>query len=422
MELAGHIETQPWMTAPGTRAVFDALCAEGAVVRIVGGAVRDAVIGRADSHTEIDIATPDGPETVTRLLEAAGLRAVPTGIKHGTVTAVAAHRPFEITTLRHDVETDGRHATVAFIDDWAADAARRDFTMNALYCDPDGTLYDPVGGLADLKAGRVRFIGDGPTRIDEDALRVLRFFRFHARYGSGAPDRDAVAACRAKAAAVATLSGERVGSEMLKLLAVATPGAALDLMIEAGVMAHVLPGVSGIDGLAALCRAEAGTPDGLRRLAMLLRPGGDAMEAAQRLRLSNDQRDRLITMAEPAPEVDPVVAGLDPLTQRRILYRIGAAPFIDLVYLAWAEAAFHAQRDAEAMASPYDAMIAAARDWPAPTLPVKGADVMALGVAPGPEVGRLLTAVEDWWIAGDFQADRDETLVRLKQLAAATDV
>jgi poly(A) polymerase len=416
MEPAGHIDTQPWMTAPGTRAVFGALGAEGAVVRIVGGAVRDAVIGRADSNTEVDIATPDGPETVTRLLEAAGLRAVPTGIKHGTVTAVAAHRPFEITTLRHDVETDGRHALVAFIDDWAADAARRDFTMNALYCDPDGTLYDPEGGLADLKAGRVRFIGHGPTRIDEDALRVLRFFRFHARYGGGAPDSDAVAACRAKAAAVATLSGERVGGEMLKLLAAPTPCEALDLMIETGVMAHVLPGVSRIDGLAALCRAEAGTPDGLRRLAMLLRTGGDARAAAQRLRLSNDQRDRLMAMIEPGAEV---VAGLDPLAQRRILYRIGAATFIDLVYLAWAEAAFHEQRDAEAMAAPYDAMIATARNWPAPTLPVKGADVTALGVAPGPEVGQLLTAIEGWWIAGDFQANRDETLARLKELAAA---
>lgn len=415
MEPVGHIDTRSWMTAPGTRALFDALCAEGAVVRIVGGAVRDAVIGHANSYTEIDIATPDGPETVTRLLEAAGLRVVPTGIKHGTVTAVAAHRPFEITTLRHDVETDGRHATVAFIDDWAADAARRDFTMNALYCDPDGTLYDPVGGIADLKAGRVRFIGDGPTRIDEDALRVLRFFRFHAHYGGG-PDRDAVAACRAKAAKVATLSGERVGGEMLKLLAAPMPCEALDLMIEAGVMAHVLPGVSRIDGLAALCRAEAGTPNGLRRLAMLLRPGGDAMVAAQRLRLSNDQRDRLMAIVEPGTEV---VAGLDPLAQRRILYRVGAAIFIDLVYLAWAEAAFHEQRDAEAMASAYDAMLATARNWPAPTLPVKGADVTALGVAPGPEVGQLLAAIEDWWMAGDFQADRDETLVRLKELAAA---
>ncbi len=416
MEPAGHIDTQPWMTAPGTRAVFDALGAEGAVVRIVGGAVRDAVIGRADSDTEVDIATPDGPETVTRLLEASGLRAVPTGIKHGTVTAVAAHRPFEITTLRHDVETDGRHATVAFIDDWAADAARRDFTMNALYCDPDGTLYDPVGGLADLKAGRVRFIGDGATRINEDALRVLRFFRFHARYGGGDPDSDAVAACRAKATAVPTLSGERVGGEMLKLLAAPTPSEALDLMIETGIMAHVLPGVSRIHGLAALCQAEAETPDGLRRLALLLRPGGDAMAAAQRLRLSNDQRDRLVAMVEPGAEV---VASLDFLAQRRILYRIGAARFIDLVYLAWAKAAFHEQRDAEAMAAPYDAMIATARNWPAPALPVKGADVTALSVAPGPEVGRLLTAIEDWWISGDFQADRDETLVMLKELAAA---
>ncbi|MEE2979967.1 MAG: CCA tRNA nucleotidyltransferase, partial [Pseudomonadota bacterium] len=285
MESAGRIDPPPWMTAPETRSVLDALGAEGAVVRLVGGAVRDAVIGRPHGGTDIDIATPDTPETVIRLLEAAGLRAVPTGLKHGTVTAVAGRQPFEITTLRRDLETDGRHATVAFTDDWAADAARRDFTMNALYCDPGGTLYDPVGGIADIKAGRVRFIGDGRTRIDEDALRILRFFRFHAHYGATTADGDALDACRAKAAAVAALSGERIGPEMLKLLAAANPIEALTLMIESGVMAHLLPGVGDAGPLSALCQAEAGEPDALRRLALLLRPGGGATAAAQRLRL-----------------------------------------------------------------------------------------------------------------------------------------
>ena len=413
MERAGRIDPPPWMTAPETRSVFAALGAGGAVVRVVGGAVRDAVTGRPHGATDIDIATPDTPGIVIRLLEAAGLRAVPTGLKHGTVTAVAGRRPFEVTTLRRDVETDGRHALVAFTDDWAADAARRDFTMNALYCDPDGTLYDPQGGLADLKAGRVRFIGDGRTRIDEDALRIPRFFRFHAHYGATAADGDALDACRAKAAAVAALSSERVGAEILKLLAAADPTEALRLMIETGVMAHLLPGVGAVGALPALCQAEAGEPDALRRLALLLRPGGGATAAAQRLRLANQQHDRLVAMAEPAVTV---VGGLDRHAQRRILYQIGAPRFIDLVFLAWAEAAFHEQRGADAMAAPYDALIETARDWTAPSLPVSGADVVAISVAPGPEVGRLLAAVEEWWIAGDFQAGRDEALAKLKTL------
>ena len=416
MEPAGRIALQPWMIAPGIRAVLEALGAEGAVVRLVGGAVRDAVIGRPHGGTDVDIATPDTPDTVIRLLEAAGLRAVATGLKHGTVTAVADHQPYEVTTLRRDVETDGRHAVVAFTDDWAADAARRDFTMNALYCDPDGTLYDPQGGVADLEARRVRFIGDGAARIDEDALRILRFFRFYAHYGgAAAADGDALAACRAKASAVGALSGERVGGEMLKLLAAPDPAEALGLMIETGVMAQVLPGVGRLDGLCELCQAEAGEPDALRRLAILLRPLGGAGEAAQRLRLANHQGDRLAAMVEPTVAV---AGGLDRLTQRRCLHRLGAPAFIDLVYLAWAEAAFHERRGAEALAAPYSAMIETARNWPAPALPVKGADVIALGIAPGPEVGRLLTAVEAWWIDGDFQAGRDEALAKLKELAA----
>ncbi|MEE8534186.1 MAG: CCA tRNA nucleotidyltransferase, partial [Alphaproteobacteria bacterium] len=235
------------MKAPATRAVVDALTADSAEVRFVGGCVRDAVAGR--KVTDVDIATPDPPETVTRLLEAAGIRVVPTGIAHGTVTAVIRHRHFEITTLRRDVETYGRRAKVAFTDDWTADAARRDFTINALFCDPDGTLYDPFGGIDDLDAGRVRFVGDAVKRIKEDVLRLLRFFRFYAHYGRPPPDAEALAACRAMARALPGLSGERVSAELLRLLAAPDPAAVLALMIEAEVLAFVLPEVAGLDAL-----------------------------------------------------------------------------------------------------------------------------------------------------------------------------
>ena len=221
MEPSGHLDLQTWMKADETRAMVEVLRAGGQTVRFVGGCVRDAVLERAVK--DIDLATPDPPETVIERLEQAGLGAVPTGIDHGTVTAVVGEAHFEITTLRRDVETYGRRARVEFTDDWVADASRRDFTINALFCDPDGTLYDPTGGLGDLKAGRVRFIGDPAQRIDEDVLRILRFFRFHAWYGQEALDQEGFAACRALAHRLPALSGERVAGELFRLLDAADP-------------------------------------------------------------------------------------------------------------------------------------------------------------------------------------------------------
>ena len=395
------------MTAPATRAVTEALSAEGATVRFVGGCVRDAVLGR--NVKDVDIATADPPETVTRLLEAAGLKAVPTGIAHGTVTAVADGTPFEVTTLRHDVETDGRHATVVFTDDWVADAARRDFTLNALYCDADGTLYDPVGGIEDARRGRVRFVGDARARIEEDALRLLRFFRFHAHYGRGEADATALAACRELAPLLANLSGERLRDETLKLLAAPAPAPVVALMIEEGVLGHVLPEVAGVGALAGLCAIEGDTADPLRRLACLLRDGqGGTERTAERLRLSKVDTKRLAALATPAVAI---AADDSVRVQRRALYRVGRALFVDLVTMAWAAA----PGDAGAIR----AMLATAAAWEDPALPVKGADVAALGVPVGPEVGRLLTAVEAWWQDGDYRADRAETLERLKALVDA---
>ncbi len=407
MKPAGKLALQPWMTAPATRAVVDALGVEGAVVRFVGGCVRDAVLGR--EVRDVDIATQASPETVTRLLRAAGIKAVPTGVAHGTVTAVTEGAHFEITTLRRDVETDGRHAKVAFTDDWAADAARRDFTLNALYCDPDGTLYDPVGGLEDARQGRVRFVGDARARIEEDALRLMRFFRFHAYYARDEPDAAALAACREMAHLLANLSGERLRDETLKLLAAPEPAAVVSLMIEEGVLGRVLPEVTGVGTLAGLCAIEGDAADPLRRLARLLRDGqGRAGQVAERLRLSKAETKRLAAMAAPPVAID---ADDDVPTQRRALYRVGKALFADLVYLAWAAA----PGDADA----YRAMLATADAWEAPKLPVTGVDVAALGVPTGPEVGRLLAAVEAWWQGGDYRAKRAEALETLKALAGS---
>ena len=282
------------MTAPETKAVIAALTAGGAEVRFVGGCVRDAAIGRA--VTDVDIATHDLPETVIELLQAARLKVVPTGLKHGTVTAVVKGQHFEITTLRRDVETFGRHARVEFTDDWAADAARRDFTMNAMFLGIDGTLYDPFGGLADLRAGRVRFVGDARQRIKEDVLRLLRFFRFHARYGRGAPDAEGLAACRALAPLLPTLSAERVRDETLKLLRAPAPADVLRLMAREDILARYLPEAHKFERLAALTAlpTERDAPDGLRRLAAVLDvDGAGAREVATRLRFSNAEIKRL---------------------------------------------------------------------------------------------------------------------------------
>ncbi len=403
------IESQPWMTAPETRKVLEALTARGARVRFVGGCVRDALLGRPVK--DVDIATHDDPVTVMKLLEAAGIHAIPTGIAHGTVTAVIGKEHFEITTLREDIETDGRRAKVAFTDDWKADAARRDFTFNAIFCTPDGTIFDPFGGIEDLKAGRVRFVGDAETRIREDVLRLLRFFRFHAHYGKGETDGQAVAACRKLAHLLPTLSGERVGAEILRLLAADDPVPALALMRAEGVLAQVLPEAQNLARLAGLVAIERGyrETDALRRLAAMLTVAvAGAQAVAKRLRLSNAEAERLVALAAPA---SPVTATNEAKIQRRELYRLGAARYRDLTLIAWAQTTGHTDD------SVYGSMVAAAESWQTIALPIKGRDVLALGVENGPEVGRLLKAIEAWWIENDFKPDREACLAKLKSLA-----
>lgn len=421
MKPAGHMDPQPWMVAGSTRAVIAALVRDGQTVRFVGGSVRDALLGRPVQ--DVDIATPDPPETVMRLITEAGLTAIPTGIQHGTITAVADGVPFEITTLRRDVETFGRHARVAYTDDWAADAARRDFTMNAIFCDADGTLYDPCGGIPDLKRGLVRFVGEPAQRITEDVLRLLRYFRFLAHYGRAAPDAAAIKACRDFAPKLPGLSGERVRVELLKLLAAPDPASILDLMHRETILAHTLPEATDLATLRSLVGIEdgcAGLPglaqgaDPLRRLgAVLATDETGVVRVANRLRLSNAERQRLAQMLAQGDHPDPD----DPPPLRRArLHRMGRERYCDRLFLAWArERAGQpvGPRDVRYRESLEDAL-----RWEPKSLPVSGADVHALGVERGPEVGRLLAAIEDWWIASDFTADRAAALAKLREVTA----
>jgi poly(A) polymerase len=399
-----RIEPQPWMTDLITLSVLEALSAGGAQARFVGGSVRDALLGRRIG--DIDIATPTPPERVIELLEKCDIKVVPTGLAHGTVTAIAGTPPrhFEITTLRRDVETYGRRARVAFDADWAADAARRDFTINAIFLDPDGTVHDPVGGLADLRAHRVRFVGDPATRIAEDVLRILRYYRFEARFGTGLGDPQARAACRALAHLLANLSAERVAQELVKLLETSYPISALRMMLEDGVLSVILPEARRLDRLRHMIAIEP-EPDPLRRLAALIEVDGPgAVALAERLHLSNAWRDRLHGLAPPWA-IDPPA---DMAAQRRALYRLGAERYRDVALLLAAEGAMSRDRFGE--------LLALARDWTPPAFPLAGRDVTALGIAAGPEVGRLLGAVHDWWEAGDFTADRAACLLYLQGL------
>ncbi|MBI3677302.1 MAG: CCA tRNA nucleotidyltransferase [Proteobacteria bacterium] len=401
------------MRAPETRAVLDALMKDGGEARFVGGVVRNALLGREIS--DIDIATPLTPDDVTKRLQAAGLGVVPTGIEHGTVTAISNGKPFEVTTLRRDVSTDGRRATVAFTKDWAEDAQRRDFTMNALYADADGEISDSVGGVKDLKAGRVRFVGDPATRIREDYLRILRLFRFHAWYGKGDLDSTGLRAAAAEKSGLAQLSGERIQKELLRLLEAESPVPVLRSMAASGILGEILPGDLNIVRLERLVAIDAGnffTPDAVLRLAALL--PGDVVTVrvvADRLKLSNADRERLIDLST---ATERVVSYLSIREVRKLLYRLGTARFKDRTFLRWAE---------DSKASNYiqwRAMLAMADAWERPVFPLTGRKVMQAGVPEGPLVGRILDEVEDWWIDSDFTDDEFSLAERLKAVVQAT--
>ncbi|MGH7026391.1 CCA tRNA nucleotidyltransferase [Brevundimonas sp.] len=392
-----RLEGQDWLTASATRAVTAALAAAGGpdCARFVGGCVRNALIGAPID--DIDIATTLTPDAVVAALKAARLRSVPTGIEHGTVTAISEHQPFEITTLRRDVSTDGRRATVAFTTDWAEDAGRRDFRLNALYADADGVILDPTGqGFDDAMAGRIVFVGEPEGRIREDYLRILRFYRFHAWYGRGAPDAAAVAACAAMAEGVERLSAERVSKELLKLLAAPDPRPAVRLMDRAGVLGRVVPEPTGLALFEAMTDLSG---DPVQRLSTLLPVDPvQAAEVARRLRLSNAQCDRLVE----AVSGEATMALTEPQA-RAAIYRDGRQAFEDRVLRAWA-----AGGDADGARR----LLALAQDWSRPSLPVGGRDLAKLGLAPGPETGRVLKAFEADWIADDFPDHGHEERLR----------
>ena len=358
--------------------------------RYVGGIVRDTLLGI--DAADVDIATRHEPDEVIDRLRAAGIKTVPTGIAHGTITAVLPSGTIEVTTLRHDISTDGRHAVVAFTDDWREDAARRDFTINALYADPaSGTVYDYFGGLDDLAARRVCFIGDPYRRIAEDHLRILRFFRFHARFGDAIDDAG-LDACMARANDLMALSRERIASELLKLLVAPAAVAVVALMIERGILRAVLPEIADIDGMARLAEREhvAGiAPDAIRRLATLV-PAETAEGVGARLKLSNADRKRLIQATGGAGDEGP----------RALAYRVGTTSALDRLLIAGA---------------PTEAVIA----WAPPSLPIGGGALVERGLRKGPAVARALRGIETRWIAEDFPPAPRVDQIADEEVAAA---
>ncbi len=352
--------------------------------RLVGGAVRDCLAGIAPG--DIDLATPDPPDAVTARLQAAGLRAIPTGLAHGTITAIAQGHGFEITTLRRDILTDGRHAVVAWTDDWREDAARRDFTINAMSATPDGTVHDYFGGIADLQAGILRFVGDPSLRIAEDALRILRFFRFYARFGATPPTADTTAAITSAAATLNTLSVERVWSELRALLASQSPLAAITLMQRLGVLDTLLPQAYSRQTLADLL-AKPAPADPILRLAALFT--GNDTNLAERLKFSRAEADRLHALrTTPTP-----TPGMSDADLRRLLAGFTKDIVIGSAWLAAADAT-----TSVALAT----RIAATKT---PIFPLAGRDALALGAAPGPAIGAVLAQVRAWWLAAGCTAD-----------------
>ncbi len=395
-----RLQDAAWLTQGPLPRLLDVLSGDGEEARVAGGAIRNAVMKLPPG--DIDIATTATPEEVIRRVTQAGLKAVPTGIEHGTVTVVAAGIPFEVTTLRVDVETFGRKANVRFGRDWKADAERRDFTMNALTATADGTIHDYVGGLADLEARRVRFIGDPAMRIAEDYLRILRFFRFHAAYGEGEPDAAGVAACIAGRGGLEQLSRERARMELLKLLVAKGVVPALSVMAESGLLVQMLGGVPLIAETARMAELEAALgldADPVRRLAALnVFVVEDAERLWQRLRLSNAEHERLASMGEVWWR--RIVPAGDALA-RPWLYRLGPERYLDRVLLAWARAA--AKPDDAA----WRALATLPQRWTVPVFPLKAADFMQRGIEKGPALGAALRAAEEAWIAADFPADSE---------------
>jgi tRNA nucleotidyltransferase/poly(A) polymerase len=401
-----------WLAAPNVRRLFAVLSGGGEEARIVGGAVRNALLGAPVA--DVDFGATATPGTVTARAEAAGFKVVPTGIEHGTVTVIAGADSYQVTTLREDIETDGRHAVVRFGRDWEADARRRDFTVNALSVDAEGTVRDPVGGYDDIVAGRIRFIGDADRRIAEDRLRILRFFRLFAEHGRGDIDRDGLSAAVRARAGLRDLSAERVGQEMRRLVVAPRAAETVALMQEVGILPVVLGGVGYPLVFARLAGLDAGVAaapaPALRLAALACRVEEDVARVARRLRLANAERDRMAAALAAASASAPRP---DQRGARRLLYRVGVAAYRDGVALAAAWSG----------ASPDDAgrwrdLLTLPDRWSPPRFPLAGRDIVGAGAPPGPAVGAVLRAVEAWWIERDFAGDEAALKARAHEIMA----
>jgi poly(A) polymerase len=394
-----------WLRRPETVRVFAALSGDGIETRAVGGAVRNTLLGR--EVTEVDLATTAVPKTVMTLARNAGLKAIPTGIAHGTVTVVADGESFEVTTLRRDVETFGRHATIAFTEDWAEDAKRRDFTLNALYADADGTLYDPLGGYEDLIAGRVRFIGEADARIKEDYLRILRFFRFNAYYGKEPLDAAGLAACVRQHEGIVRLSAERVAGELRRILVAPQALAAIEGLFDYGLLSDLLSAAPRLPRLSRLIAIEETLqrePNPALRLAALsVFALEDAPRLAARFKLSNAEQAVLALGADEA--FDSALP--DNLAAKRLLYRLGPDRFPWQILLAWAG------RGAEPDDPHWREALTLQERWEAPAFPLRGQDITALADLRGPELGAMLRKLEQTWIDGGFVETREQLLAQV---------
>jgi tRNA nucleotidyltransferase/poly(A) polymerase len=400
----------PWLSSGPAARVLDLLNGDGEEARVVGGAVRNTLLNIPVG--DIDIATTAVPDEVIRRAKTAGIKSVPTGIAHGTVTLVVESQPFEITTLREDIETFGRKAKVAFGRDWVRDAQRRDFTINGLSVSSDGTVHDHVGGLDDIAARRVRFIGDPDQRIAEDYLRILRFFRIHAAFGAGEPDRAGYLACIRGRAGLATLSAERVRMEMLKLVVAAGAVEAVIAMEDGGLLLSIFGGVAYRGPFANMIAAERALgqkPDAILRLAALgVAVTEDARRLAIRLRLTNGETKALDSMGHRWWRL----AGMDEATAKRRLYRLGEARYRDRLMLAWARAG------GDSDPAPWLELATLPQRWSAPKFPLRAADFTARGIAAGPALGHVLALAEDAWLAADFPLDESALAAIADQSAA----
>jgi len=418
-----------WLMRASTQRVFQALTAKGHEARAVGGCVRDSLLaalthnetddprsGKVGEAADIDIATTSSPEETVRLAETAGLRTVPTGLAHGTITIIADATPYEVTTLRRDVETDGRHADVAFTSDWAVDAARRDFTINALYANPDGSLFDPLNALPDLRARRVRFVGDPHQRIREDYLRILRIFRFFARFGKGRPEHESLEACVSERAGLGRLSRERIGHEMLRLLVARGATSTLAVMAENGLLTEVLPVAPTIERFARYAALEEklnlqAIHPAMRLAALTIAVDENAQRIGDALRLSNEQTRILVQWADALrrakdtgkerPDVDRTSI------LKRLLYRLGKDDYRRKILIDAALAADHLDF------AEISHELNLPERWTPPRFPIAGHDLLALGMSPGPELGDCLSALEIDWITSDFSLTESQLKERV---------